>query len=229
MTTTAIYPFFLECGKYTYDEYWLGVFRDCSNNRFPKHMLYNSKERLIRVRVTSGVSKTKNEVFHLPEEVPEAFKMMMFIFRKKLGLLSSRDLQDQTEEMERQKKKNLVDMDCPWSKLKPRVVKDELIMVYVEDLTNKYRLRDRESKSLLSTIQLGFQNKQIASDHVDYRNRRIQNINGLEFNEETREFVITNPPASTSKTDKTVVNRQIYRSCDEFIRRYSQQLKRLEG
>jgi hypothetical protein len=151
---------------------------------------------------------------------------MMLIFREKLGLRSSRDLQTQALELEDIKEKNKIDLDCDWKKLKPRALKDELIMNYVMKLIKEHNLEPKDSKTLLTTIFLGFQYKKLTADHVDYENGVINNIIGLEIDPEGKKFIITNEPKVISKSEKSVQTRRLWRDVDKFLRDYrSKRLK----
>jgi len=153
---------------------------------------------------------------------------MMFIFREKLGLRSSRDLKTQALELEDIKEKNKIDLDCDWKKLKPRALKDELIMNYIMKLIKEHDLESRDSKTLLTTIFLGFQYKKLTADHVDYENGVINNIVGLEFCPEEKKFIITNEPKVVSKSEKSDQTRRFWRDVDKFLREYrSKRLKAL--
>jgi len=162
----------------------------------------------------------------IPDSPVELFQVMMLIFREKLGLRSSRDLQTQAQELEDVKEKNKINLDCEWKKLKPRALKDELIMNYVMKLTADHELDSKESKTLLTTIYLGFQYKKLTADHVDYENGVINNIIGLEVDSKERTFYITNEPKVTSKSEKSVQTRRFWRDVDKFLRDYrSKRLK----
>ncbi len=105
-----------------------------------------------------------------------------------------------------------------WKKLKPRALKDELIMNYVMKLIEEHDLEPKESRTLLTTIYLGFQYKKLTADHVDYENGVINNIIGLEIDPKEKKFYITNEPKVISKSEKTVQTRRFWRDVDKFLR-----------
>jgi len=215
-----IHPCFQECQNFTLDEFWQGVFFNCACNKFPKGVRYDSSNRTIFLRTAGTAGKTKVEVVDLPEKPDEAYFTMMKIFKEKLGIFSSYDLKIRKEEMELIQSQKRIDMDCEWKKLKPRSIKEQLIVDYVSRLRCDYELDLKESKKLLSKIQLGFNLKKLTSADVNYLDRKIQSINGVEFNPETREWTITNEAKKVSKTEKPLPSQKFNQALNKFARDY---------
>lgn len=213
-----IYPKFLGCQNYTLDDYWNDVFMGCSCNKFPRGTRYNEKENTLTVRVPLVQGKYKTENIQLPEDSKELYECMIDIFKEKMGMYSPLDLHIKREELEDIQDQYKIDLDCEWKKLKPRSVKDTLIMSYGTSLKNKYQLSSKETKNLISVINLGFQFKKLTSDDIDYREREIKNIKGLKFNPETRTFYITNPPRKVNKSEKTVKSQKFLQAVDKYFK-----------
>lgn len=221
-----IYPIFAECKDYTLDPFWQDIFLKCACNRFPKNLRYNNKNHTINIKTSCAGGRSKTEVISISDNPIEIFQVMMLIFREKLGLRSTRDLQTQALELEDIKQQIKIDLDCDWKKLKPRALKDELIMNYVMKLVEDYDLEPKDSKTLLTTIYLGFQYKKLTAEHVDYEKGVIKNIIGLEIDPEEKKFYITNEPKIINKSEKTVQTRRLWRDIDKFLRDYrSKRLK----
>ena len=215
-----IYPIFAECKDYTFDPFWQDIFLKCACNRFPKNLRYNNKNSTINIKVPCAGGRSKTEVISISEEPVELFQTMMEIFREKLGLRSTRDMHIQALELEDIKNQIKVDLNCEWKKLKPRSLKDELIMNYVMRLTKENDLDPKESKTILTTIYLGFQYKKLTAEHVDYENGVINNIIGLEMDPEEKKFYITNEPKIVSKSEKPAQTKRLQRDVDKFLRDY---------
>jgi len=213
-----IYPIFAECKDYTLDPFWQDIFLKCACNRFPKNLRYNNKNSTINIKTPCAGGRSKTEVIDIPDDPVEIFQAMMFVFREKLGLRSTRDLQTQALELEGIKQKIKVDLDCDWKKLKPRTLKDELIMNYVMKLIEEYNLDPKDSRVLLPTIYLGFQYKKLTAEHVEYEKGVIKNIIGLEIDPVEKRFYITNEPKVINKSEKTVQPRRFWRDIDKFLR-----------
>ena len=143
----------------------------------------------------------------------------MQVFREKLGMYSSYDLQIKKGALEEIQNQHRVDLNCDWKKLKPRSIKDFIILKYVSKLRQKYRLTAKETKQLLTTIRLGFQFKKLKSEDIDYNNGSIMNINGLIYDEILRVWTTINPPSySASTSEKLLVTQKFNQSIDKFLR-----------
>lgn len=217
LSQVLIYPVFSECKDYTLDPYWQEIFLNCARNKFPKNMKYNNKNNSVSIKIP-GTKKI--EIVELPENHVDIFQLMMELFKDKLGMKSSRDIQVQNSEIQEIKEQSVIEADCEWKRLKPRMLKDELIMNYALSLSEKYELSDSDLKNLLTTIHLGFQFKRLTAEHIDYSNGVINNISGLVFDSENRRFEITNEPKSSSKNDKNGKSQEIWKDVDKFLRDY---------
>lgn len=215
-----IHPCFRDCQDFTLDQYWKDIFFACACNKFPRGVRYDSLLRTMYIRTPSSGGRNKIEAIDLPEKPEEVYKVLLEIFREKIGLYSSLDLQIKKDELDEIQQQRRVNMNCEWKKLKPRSIKDLLIMNYVSKLRNEYNLSAKESKQLLVTIQLGFQFKQLDSENVEYADREIKNISGLEYELSTKTWIITNPPQVISKSEKPIASQKFCQSIDRFLREY---------
>lgn len=201
MTSPAVvHPIFTECQEYTLDPYWRDIFSRCACNRFPRGVRYDGKKNTIYLKLPGGIGG-KKEFFVLPREPTRVFEIMMEIFRS-IGLRSQKDLQLQKDEMEKIRKARCIDLDCHWKDLKPRYLKERMILNYVLTIQREFNLSQKEAKRLLNTIHLGFQLKQLTSDDVKYEKGRILDINSLEIDGEKRAFTIVKPIKTSHKNDK---------------------------
>ena len=151
-----IHPCFQECQYFTLDQFWKDIFILCSCNKFPRGIRYDPSLKTLFVRTPGVGGKTRLEVISLPDEPEEIYKVLMKIFKEKLGIFSSLDLKIKREELKNIQSQKKIDLDCEWKKIKPRAIKDQLIINYVSELKNEHNLTIKESKLLLAKIQLGF-------------------------------------------------------------------------
>ena len=143
----SIYPIFEECRDCTLDSYWKEIFSDCARNKFPKGIRYDGRKNVLYVRQPSARA-TKPLTYSLSNDPREVFKMMMDIFRNKMGMRSVRDLQLQQEELnEIKNSEGQINMDCEWKDIKPRYLRDQIIMDYVMSLKDKHDLTPRQTKN----------------------------------------------------------------------------------
>ena len=215
-----IHPCFQECQDYTLDQFWKDIFFAGACNKFPRGVRYDGSSGTLFVRTPGTGGRTKVEAIVLPEKSDKMYLALIHVFREKLGMFSSRDLQIKKDEFEEIQAQRLVDMNCEWKKLKPRAIKDFMIMSYVSSMRKIHDMSLKDAKKLLSTIQLGFQLKKLNSEDVNYSDRAIQSINGLEYNSSSKEWIITNAPRSVSKSDKIASTQKFYQSVDRFVREY---------
>jgi hypothetical protein len=195
-TKVCIYPVFEECGKYTLDPFWKEKFRELSNNIFPKGLRYDASANKFTIDIGKKVKHIK-----LPDKTPELFKKIVEILKTEFGVLSSREVNARQGKENLKKKEE--ELDCKFKDIKPRHVKDQLIMNFLSELKKRYKLNAREFSDLIATIQIGFQFKSLNNNDVDYRDGEIKNIKRLTFVESTRKFKTPEIVAPTSRSEKT--------------------------
>jgi hypothetical protein len=215
-----IHPCFQECQNFTLDQFWKDIFLLCACNKFPRGIRYDSSQKSLFVRTPGTAGRTKVEIVSLPENTEEIYLTLINIFKEKLGIFSSLNLQIKRAELKNIQSQRKIDLDCEWKKIKPRSFKYQMIINYVSKLKDTYNLNIKEAKLLLSRIQLGFHLKKISSDDVCYSNREIQSINGLEYNNLKKEWIIVNSAKIVNKTEKPITSQKFNQSIDRFTREY---------
>lgn len=209
----AIFPIFEECKTYTLDPFWRDKFSEFASNRFPPGMRYDA----IHHNLVLKIDGKKSEVAALSEDEPsETFQTMMKILKEKYDMKSSRDLKVQKKAIEEAIKKREVDLDCEFKNIKPRHLKDQLIMDYLAGLKQHHELTNIEFKHLISVVQLGFQFRSLSPSNVDYSNGVVSKITGLTFDEKKRIFT-TPSPGPISKPEKSTNIDRFYSSVKKFI------------
>lgn len=201
---TIIHPIFEECKKYTLDPFWKEKFSNFACNRFPPGARYDANHKNMILKING-----KTEVIALSDDATYVFQVMLNILREKFGMQSTRDIEFQKGEMENNVRNNTIEIDCEWKKIKPKHIKDQLVMDYIIHLKEKYKLTQPEVRNLISIIQLGFEFKSLTQDNVIFKNGRVKIIEGLEFDKSTRTFstpkitsIISRPTEKVSSTDK---------------------------
>nr|QBK86540.1 MAG: uncharacterized protein LCMAC102_03350 [Marseillevirus LCMAC102] len=212
-----IHPSFVECQNFTLDQYWKEIFINCACNKFPRGVRYDNNTHTLYIRTLTG-TKSKVEAIDLPEKPQDTYITLIQVFREKLGMYSSYDLQIKKGTLEEIQNQHRIDLNCDWKKLKPRSIKDFMILNYVLTLSQKYKLTIKETKQLLTTIRLGFQFKVLKSEDVDYTNGSIMNINGLIYDESLRVWTTTNSPSYSASPSEKVITQKFNQSIDKFLR-----------
>lgn len=172
----VIYPIFLECCQYTDDVFWENVFEDLAYGKSP-YGTYISKDFLCcsykKKEFSYKIEKKDAKVIH-----DEVYNLLT----KKLGLLSQREKVKKKkaftdlEETIKESRKN-------WSDIRKKNIKELLVELYVTHMKTKHSLSLKQARYLMSIIMLALVFKVITADDIDYRDGRIYNIDGIDFEE----------------------------------------------
>jgi hypothetical protein len=208
MTTKVIlYDYILSCRDYTQDEYWREIIYNCACNKFPKGVKYTAIKRTLYVR-SNNAGRIRIETLSLPVDTSNCYETLMYVFTNLLGLKSEKDIEKSKKDIETARQQNNIDLNCEWKKLKPRSVKNNILMNFALSQVEDYGLDKKDVSKLYRLIQLGLQFKKLSSDDFEYENGVVLSIKGLEYNEDTNFFVLTNKPGaiSHSASNKPNVN-----------------------
>lgn len=223
-TYTVIHHIFEECKNYTLDSYWKSIFSDCARNKFPDGIArYDASKNVLYLKKAGAGRKKIYEVVSIPKgDSVDIFKAMMKIFREMLGMMSAKDSQVSNVEMDSTGKKHgKVMIDCEWKKIRPRYLKDQLLLRYASELQVKHGLSAAEVKNLNSVISIGFKFKQFSSDDVEYADGKIYDIRGLIFDEKKRIFYAEHTPDVSGKTEKSSSANHFLQHYDKYLKDYS--------
>jgi len=130
----------------------------------------------------------------------------MYVFTNLLGLKSEKDIEKSKKDIETARQQNNVDLNCEWKKLKPRSVKNNILMNFALSQVEDYDLDKKDVSKLYRLIQLGLQFKKLSSDDFEYENGVVLSIKGLEYNEDTNFFVLTNKAGAISHSTSNKPN-----------------------
>jgi len=170
-----IYSVFLECCKYTPDEFWENIFEDLAYGKTPygtyisKDFLccnYKDKEFSYKIERNKKSIVLYDDVYNL--------------LSNKLGLLSHKDKVNKRADFHNIEE-NIKESRKDWSRIRKKNVKDYLIENYVIDMKNKYKLSIKQAKYLLSVILIAIVFKVITSKDIEYSDGKIHNIIGIDF------------------------------------------------
>jgi hypothetical protein len=188
---------------------------------------YDPTSRTLYVRNTAS-GKNKSEPIDIPEDPVEMYRVLLRTFREKLGIFSSLDLQVRKEEQILLLSHRRSEVECEWKKLRPRSLKDLMIINYVSKIKEEKNLTEKEARELLFMIQLSFQLKKIGPEDVVYSNRAIHKIQGLEYDSKRGWYIDRECGSISTKTEKSHTSQRFYQSLDTFIRNYKNQRLKME-
>lgn len=215
-----VHDLFLECQRFAFVPFWKEIIYNCACNRFPKGARYNDGVFFIKY-YDHGHLKT--ETFHIPTDSYDLYKLLMYMFKELLGLRSEYDLKLSKREFEEIRRCCEIDLDCEWKKLK-KSIKTQMLMDFAVSEISSRNLPSKDARRLFNIIQLGFQFKKLTNGDVEYKAGVVKSISGLMFNDETREFTITNAQKNLSQTEKqTVKSNHLFQALNKWIKRYKAQ------
>ena len=173
---------FEECAKITEDPLWKGIFISASIGKLPRGFM---------IRNGTLTNKKGNKIISL--EIPDNPKMALdacVSFFQRAGILSTKDQERINKRVEDYKKTDKTLQQMRWDEIRQKRVKELLLSNYIRKLCKKHRLRNSEVERLKETIHVAFLLDKLGNDNIIFENGKISNITGIEFNQETREFII---------------------------------------
>lgn len=219
----VIFPIFEECKSFTLDSFWRDKFTEFSCNHFPPGMRFDA----VRKNLVLKIDGKKAEFVSVNDNNPaELFQSMMYILRDKYDMRSSRDIKVQKKSIEDAMKKHETDLNCEFKNIKPRSLKDRLIMNYISSLKLKYKLTDAEFNYLISVVQLGFQFKSLTTADVVYAEGVVSEIKGLTFDEKNRIFTTPQYTGTIPKSEKPSSADKFYSNLKKFIHEDNNRVKK---
>lgn len=215
-------PEFEECERYTLDPYWLEIFKNCVKGKMPKSIKYTNDGT-----ITVYVDKKAECISLNIDDGKELYLTMMDIFKNKLGMKSSRDIDKQRLELKKVKDCLMGTQGDEWKQVKPKKTKDALLLKYVLEKKNQYGLTSRQVRTLLSIIKLGMSFHSITMKDVDYHDGKIHEIKGIEYicdsDGHVKDFVIDIPKFVGSKKEKSSDCDRMIKGLKKYVKQYKVQ------
>ena len=177
-----INPIFETCASLTEDIFWQAVFMDCAIGKFPRGFTF--KNNLLTHK--RGSKLTTLEISNSPTDV---FVVTMNFFQVTAGMMSEKDRQ-KLQMKEEEKLLEEVDTDISWDKIKKENLKEVLITEFITDISERMNFTEEEKKELTTTIKKGIMLKCFNANNIIMSEGKIIEIDGLIYNEETREYEI---------------------------------------
>jgi len=217
--TVSILPLFEQCSKYTLDLFWIEIFQNCSNDKFPKGVRYNKNDHSISI---PSKKKNSNETIILPKESIELYKVFKNILQTKLFI------QSDVDKFNCKSFEKAEDFSNKWKDIKTKYQKDLAICNYVSKVSNLRGITKKNARKLLSIINIGIQYKTINPGDIIVENGEIVSIKNLLYNKTNKKIKLD----TTKMHAKLDVNvKKDYKPCgvkqnkfeqllDKFIKEY---------
>ena len=207
---TVFFPLFEQCNKYTLDTYWKKVFSDCSRNRFPVGMSYDSSNNDLFVR--DNGKTIRHPLSGLGET--DIFRQMMAIF-KGMGIHSTREIKNYIDDLEKEE-----DIPDSWAKVKPKKAREGLLLNFIRRKSTELGLSKQETRRLTSVILVGLQLGEIKGSNI-HINGDIEDIDCVKIE---KGDICIKPQISGKKgkqTNKTTNTSRLYPCIDKFVKDFT--------
>jgi hypothetical protein len=185
-----IYPFFLECCKYTDDAFWTEIFDDLAYGKTPNGA-YISKNFLC-----CGY-KGKEFNYKIERKDPKIlFEEVSTLLTEKMGILSQKEKNKKRIDFHNYERE-MSNSRQNWADIRKKYIKDVLYEKYVIKMKNQYNLSMKQCKFLLAVITISIMFKTISVKDIVYEDDEIVHIEGIEF--EQGEILLKRPICTSSK------------------------------
>lgn len=169
-----IYPYFLECFKYTNDSFWKNIFDDLAHGKSPYGTYINKGYLCCNY-------KQKQFTYKIERKHPKILYDELYnLLTNKIGILSNTEKNNMknTYYMVERLIKNENTLE---NKLKKKTIKDLLIEKFIINKCKKYNISESDKHKLLNIILLSFVFKKLSNKDIIYNNNSIIGIEGLKF------------------------------------------------
>jgi hypothetical protein len=190
----VVYEHFEKCSQFTLDQFWRQVFQDCARGKFPKNTMYNVNNNIFHIK------GKKEEIYTLTDDPKIDFQELKRLFSDELNMRSEQDKQQVKDKMIIIRQQIEDSFQGDWKQIRKKNVKDAILRDYILMMEEKYNLNETELQQLWKTITLGVSFNWINDKTILYNDRSIDEITNLQFDQDTRQFLIEKPNISIKRT-----------------------------
>lgn len=165
------------------DPYWKSLFDEAAVGKFPRNFKFQNNVLNYKIR-----SKTFEQ--NIPKDPEEALLVVKKFFLETAGILSPDDLKRKKLEEEKRISEMIMNEVISWNQIRSDKQRMIMISLYVENLGKQYGLTVEERKGLVQNIRIGVLAGYLNSENIEIVGNCIENIYGLEYNKELKEFEI---------------------------------------
>jgi len=213
----VIYPEIKQCEEYVSDVFWKKIFDDMSRGKCPKNIvIFNN--------TVSSAYKRNGFIYDFTHKDSETIAQDLVEILKTQGCIYS--LNDLKNE---QKERDSINIKYDsWKQIKTRKIKQQYIHDFVLKQSQKHKLNDSNSKSLINIINFALTELRThKSDDIKFKNNEIVSISDIEYDKDKKQFVNKREPEDKEENKKNV--NILKKSWENFIvksyREYKQILK----
>ena len=181
------------------DPYWKSLFDEAAIGKFPRNFKFQNGVLNYKIR-------SKNIEQNIPKDTEQALIIVKKFFLDTAGILSPDDLKRKKIEEEKRISEMIMNEVVSWNQIRSEKQRMIMISLYVENLGKRYDLNIEERKGLVQNIRIGVLGGYFNSENIEVIGNCIENIRGLEYNEELKEFEIRKELCPCPKISRKSVN-----------------------
>jgi len=180
---TIVHPIFEKYSKEETDPFWISFFTDLSVGSFPRNSRFVNNTIIYRF-------KNKNIELSLVEDDILSIQSIKNFFSDNVGIISPIDLKNKKVEEEKRIAEMTENETISWSQIRSDRQQTIMISFFVENIGQYYSLNLIERKNLIQLIKIGVLAGYFNTENIKIEGGQISYIEGLEYDEETRQFNI---------------------------------------
>jgi len=190
----VVHQIFADCAHICADPYWARVFEQASLDKFPRKFSCRANQ----LHYKRGQKITS---IPLPDSLAEAYQISLDFFRRYGGLYSEEDLD------KARKQRELLDQNesspTTWTEVRKKM-RRIMLENFIRQVERLYTLSLEEKHQLTETINLGLMFGRFGKANIVVKDRAIEAIHGLCYDESTRRFSIDpSIPARPNKSSRS--------------------------
>ncbi len=195
---TVLYPIFEKCSILTTDEFWIDIFTKASIGKFKRGFSFKDNYLVF--------NKNKDKIY-LSSDPITAINECLYFFKNKAGIQSETDKMVERKIIEAKMVEANKNIRYTWGDFKKGKIKELFLDEYINVLVVRHSLNDDEKIQLKHILNYGIILGSFGSHNIIFENNRIQNIEGLLFDNLTRLFSIS-PLYPTKKSSASKNNKK---------------------
>jgi len=208
----VVYPIFLECCKYTNDEFWKNIFEHMSYGKCPS-CIYISNNTIY----SSNKKKSFSFIIPVDKSTPEVFSELKELLMKNTSLCSVADTKAKREKINSKVNKDEISNSTTWTEIRKKNLKEIFIIKFVIRMKSEYKLTWDSARELYRIIQIGFITKTQTSKDVNFSMKRIQSIDGIEYDDNGHFYNEYRDNEIPEERDDSDNNNYLYYYWDKYV------------
>jgi len=171
----VLYSVFLECCSYTNDEFWKDIFEQLSYGKCPS-CIYISGNTIY----ASNKKKPFSYVIPIKGDSQDVFIELKELLMTHTALCSIADNKAKQKTVNPKDKDDITNKTS-WTEIRKKNIREIFLIKFVLRMRSKHQLSWDAARELYSLIQIGLLTKIQISKDVHFSMKRIQSIDGIEY------------------------------------------------